>query len=226
MTEVVRRPLTRQVVLDTAVRIADERGLEGLSMRKLAEELGVKPAALYNHVSGKDALLDGMIETIMSKMGSPSEHAGGWEGRIRERLLRSREIAHEHPNVYKLFAARFTTHIPGVLTLVEQLLDALREGGLDATSALHAYRTLVNYTIGYALAEIRGFSLETEDPDLPPPFRSQKPIPEDFPRVIELAPHLKCVDHDEEFMFGLDSIIAGLKANSELWKTRSAEVVD
>lgn len=223
--------MIRQVVLDAAVRLADERGLEGLSMRKLAEELGVKPTALYNYVSSKDALLDGMIETVMSKMGSPkmgspSGRVGGWEDRIRERLLRSREIAHQHPNVYRLFAARFTTHIPQVLALVEDLLDALHEAGLDAPSALHAYRTLVNYTIGYALAEIRGFSLESEDPDLPPPFRSQRPIPEDFPRVIELAPYLKCVDHDEEFMFGLDCIIAGLKERSELWKTRSAEVVD
>lgn len=216
MAEIVKRPLTKQVVLDTAVRIADERGLEGLSMRKLSEELGVKPSALYNHVSNKDALLDGMIETVMSKMGSPSEHAESWADRIRERLLRSREIAQEHPNVYSLFAARFTTHIPEVLALVEELLDALRQAGLDAPSALHAYRTLVNYTIGYALAEIRGFSLESEDPDLPPPFRSQRPIPKDFPRVIELAPHLKCVDHDEEFMFGLDCIIAGLKTKFEL----------
>ncbi len=218
--------MIRQVVLDAAVRLADERGLEGLSMRKLAEELGVKPTALYNYVSSKDALLDGMIETVMSNAGSPSGRAGGWEDRIRERLLWSREIAHQHPNVYRLFATRFTTHIPQVLALVEDLLDALHEAGLDAPSALHAYRTLVNYTIGYALAEIRGFSLESEDPDLPPPFRSQRPIPEDFPRVIELAPHLKHVDHDEEFVFGLDCIIAGLKERSELWKTRSAEVVD
>jgi AcrR family transcriptional regulator len=216
LAEVVRKPLTRQVVLDAAVRIADERGLQGLSMRKLAEELGVKPAALYNHVSGKDAVLDGMIETIMSKMGSLSERAESWEDKVRERLLKSREIAHQHPNVYRLFAARFTTHIPEVLGLVEDLLGTLREAGLDVPSALHAYRTLVNYTIGYALAEIRGFSLEAEDPDLPPPFRSRRPIPEDFPRVIELAPYLKNVDHDEEFMFGLDCMIAGLKAQFEL----------
>jgi AcrR family transcriptional regulator len=216
LAEVVRKPLTRQVVLDTAVRIADERGLKGLSMRKLAKELGVKPTALYNHVSSKDALLDGMIETVMSKMGSPPAHTGSWEDRIRERLLRSREIAHQHPNVYRLFATRFTTHIPQVLELVEDLLGTLREAGLDPLSALHAYRALVNYTIGYALAEIRGFSLESEDPDLPPPFRSQRPIPEDFPRVIELAPHLKHVDHDQEFAFGLNCIIAGLKAELEM----------
>lgn len=226
MAAVARRTLTRQVVLDAAVRLADERGLEGLSMRKLAEELGVKPTALYNHVSGKDAMLDGMIETVMSNMDIASGREGSWEDRIRERLLWSRGIAHRHPNVYRLFAARFTTHIPPVLALVEDLLDALRQAGLDVPSALHAYRVLVNYTIGYALAEIRGFSLESEDPDLPPPFRSRRPVPEDFPRVIELAPHLKDVDHDEEFMFGLDCIIAGLKDRSGLWQTRPAEVGD
>lgn len=214
MDKRVRNRLNRQIVLDTAIRIADDSGLEQLTMRRLAEDLGVKPAALYNHVASKDALIDGMIDTVMSEMGSSSDLDMAWEQRIVHRLSDSRAVAHRHPNLYRLFAERFTTHIPQVLSMVESILQALDEAGLDKLAALHAYRTLMNYTIGYCLAEIRGFSLEGDDSDLPPPFRTHKPLPSDFPKVIELAPYLKSVDHDEEFFFGLDCILSGLKVTT------------
>lgn len=207
----MRRSLNWQLVLDSAIRIADEAGIENLSMRGLASELGVKPAALYNYVSSKEALLDGMIATVIKELESSTSPGDAWDDKIRERLSNFRAVAHRHPNLYGLFAQRFTTHIPQVLLLVEDVLEALKEGGFEVPIALHGYRTLMNYTIGYAMAEIRGFSLEEDPTELPPPFRSRRPLPADFPRVIELAPYLKNVDHDEEFMFGIDCILAGLK---------------
>lgn len=215
MAGVASRPLDRRTVLEAAVGLVDEEGVEGLSMRKLAKRLGVRPMALYNHVPNKETLLDGIIGTVMAKMRPVAEDETRWEVRIRENLLEFRRVAHLHPKVFGLFGVRATVQIPRVLRLVEDLLDALRQAGFDHDTALHAYRTLMNYTKGYVLTEVRGFGLEAEDAHLPPLFRQPRPDPDDYPRIVELAPYLEGVDHDEEFVFGLRSILTGIEAELE-----------
>jgi AcrR family transcriptional regulator len=200
-----REPLSRRRVLEAAVEFVDRWGLEALSMRKLGAELGVEAMSLYNHVPNKDALLDGMVEVLLGEIELPPEDLG-WEERVREAYRAFRRLAHRHPNVFPLLVNRPPSTLDGAW-LVEEFLRVMRAAGFDALTALHAFRTLSNYTFGYAMAEIRGFALE--------PGNSSAGAgtldPERFPNIAALAPRLEDLDHDAEFEFGLDVILAGLR---------------
>lgn len=201
-----REPLSRRRILETAVRFVDREGLDALSMRKLGADLGVEAMSLYNHVPGKDALLDGMVEVLLGRLDIPPE-SGPWDERVRAAYRAFRKLAHEHPNVFPLFVARPPDTMDGIW-LVEEFMKTLRGAGFDPETALHAFRTLSSYVIGYAMSEIRGFALE---PAGTRPGAAALP-PEKFPHISELKPYLGRVDHDAEFEFGMDLIFGGLKA--------------
>jgi TetR/AcrR family transcriptional regulator, tetracycline repressor protein len=200
-----RQPLSRRRVLEEAVRFVDREGLEALTMRKLGAELGVEAMSLYNHVPNKSALLDGMVEVLLGELDVPLENHG-WEERIREGYRAFRRLAHEHPNVFPLLVNRPPDTMDGAW-LVEEFLKTLGKAGFDKVTALHAFRALSSYTFGYAMAEIRGFALEPDGSRLGAHGLS----PEEFPRISELKPQLKRVNHDAEFEFGLDLILCGLR---------------
>jgi TetR/AcrR family transcriptional regulator, tetracycline repressor protein len=205
MAAVKRRPLSRRRILEAAVRFVDREGLEALSMRKLGSELGVEAMSLYNHVPNKGALLDGMVEVLLGELEVPPEDEG-WERRVREAYRAFRRLAHGHPNVFPLFITRPPDTMDGVW-LVEEFLKTLMEAGFDPETALYAFRALSSYTSGYAMAEIRGFAMEPAGARLGTVTLS----PDDFPNIHELDAPLRAVDHDAEFEFGLDLILAGLK---------------
>lgn len=200
-----RSPLSRERVLKAAVDFVDREGLDALSMRRLGAELDVEAMSLYNHLPNKDALLDGMVEVILSELEIPPEN-GDWEERVREGYRAFRRLAHDHPNVFPLLVNRPPSTMDGVW-LVEEFLRTLRGAGFDKKTALHAFRALSSYTFGYAMSEIRGFALE---PDGSRPG-VQKIPPREFPHISELKPHLQEIDHDAEFEFGLDIILGGLR---------------
>jgi TetR/AcrR family transcriptional regulator, tetracycline repressor protein len=200
-----RRPLSRRRILEAAVRLVDREGLEALSMRKLGGELGVEAMSLYNHVPNKDALLDGMVEVLLGELKIPSEKEG-WERRIREAYRAFRRLAREHPNVFPLLVVRPPDTMDGVW-LVEEFLKTLGGAGFDPETALYAFRVLSSYASGYAMAEIRGFAMEPAGSRL----GALTLPPDDFPHIHELGTRLERVDHDAEFEFGLDLILAGLK---------------
>jgi TetR/AcrR family tetracycline transcriptional repressor len=200
-----RRRLSRRRILQAAVRIVDSEGLEALSMRRLGAELGVEAMSLYNHVPNKEALLDGMVELLLGELEVPPE-SEGWESRVREAYGAFRRLAHEHPNVFPLLVVRPPDTMDGVW-LVEEFLKTLREAGFDPETALYAFRALSSFASGYAMAEIRGFAMEPAGGRL----GASTLAPGEFPHIHELDDRLEAVDHDAEFEFGLDLIIAGLK---------------
>jgi AcrR family transcriptional regulator len=201
--------LSRQRVLEEAVRFADREGLEALTMRKLGAELGVEAMSLYNHVPNKSALLDGMVEVLLGELEIPPKDLG-WEERIREGYRAFRWLAHEHPNVFPLLINRPPDTMDGVW-LVEESLKTLEDAGFGKETALHAFRSLSSYTFGYAMAEIRGFALEPDGSRL----GAYRLPPEEFPRISELRPQLENVDHEAEFEFGLGLILTGLHEYKE-----------
>ncbi|MGH3145523.1 MAG: TetR/AcrR family transcriptional regulator C-terminal domain-containing protein [Rubrobacter sp.] len=203
--EAKRRPLSRQRVLEAAVRFVDREGLEALSMRKLGAELGVEAMSLYNHVPNKGALLDGMVEVLLGELRIPPEDEG-WEERIRGAYRAFRRLAREHPNVFPLVITRPPDTMDGVW-LVEEFLRTLGRAGFDPKTSLHAFRTLSGYATGYAMAEIRGFAMEPAGPRRGALDLSA----EAFPFIGELNRELGEVDRDAEFEFGLDLIISGLR---------------
>src|ERR687894_1708717 len=200
-----RQPLNRRRVLEEAVRFADREGLEALTMRKLGAELGVEAMSLYNHVPNKGALLDGMVEVLLGELEVPPENEG-WESRLRKACRAFRRLAHEHPNVFPLLVVCPPDTRDGIW-LVEEFLKTLRGAGLDPETALYAFRALSSYTSGYAMAEIRGFAMEPAGARVGAATLSV----DDFPYIHELDDRLQMVDHDAEFEFGLDLILAGLK---------------
>jgi TetR/AcrR family transcriptional regulator, tetracycline repressor protein len=200
-----RRRLSKRRILEAAVRIVDSEGLEALSMRRLGAELGVEAMSLYNHVPNKEALLDGMVELLLGELEVPPE-SEGWESRVREAYRAFRRLAHEHPNVFPLLVVRPPDTMDGVW-LVEEFLKTLREAGFDPETALYAFRALSSFASGYAMAEIRGFAMEPASGRL----GASTLAPGEFPHIHELDDRLEAVDHDAEFEFGLDLIIAGLK---------------
>ena len=205
MTVTGRRPLSRRRILETAVRFVDREGLEALSMRKLGGELGVEAMSLYNHVPNKGALLDGMVEFLLGELEVPPKDED-WEGRIREAYRRFRRLAHAHPDIFSLFITRPPEAMYGVW-LAEEFLRTLREAGFEPRMALHAFRALNSYTVGYAMAEIRDFAMEPSGSRMGAQLLSE----DEFPRISEVKPHLEGVDRDAEFEFGLDLIFAGLR---------------
>ncbi len=200
-----RQPLSRRRILEAAVAFVDRKGLDALSMRKLGGELGVEAMSLYNHVPNKGALLDGMVEVLLGELEVPPE-GEGWEDRIRDAYRRFRRLAHDHPDIFSLLITRPPEAMYGVW-LAEEFLRTLREAGFEPRMALHAFRALNSYTVGYAMAEIRDFALEPGGSRAGALQLSE----EEFPHISELRQHLEGVDRDAEFEFGLDLIFTGLR---------------
>ena len=183
--------------------LADREGLEALSMRRLGSELGVEAMSIYNHVPNKEALLDGVVEVLFTEMKVSLDDKNSWEDRVREVFRSFRGLAHSHPQIFPLFAVR-PSNASKVVRVLPVFLDALRGSGVDVRTSLRAFRTLSSYTIGYALAEIRGFVLEEA--------RGQyRALPGYGDNAAENAPPLEEADRDIEFEFGLDLILMGLR---------------
>lgn len=210
-----RGRLTRPLILAAAVRLADREGLPALSMRRLGQELGVEGMALYKHFPSKDALLDGVVGTLLAAMTIPAVDPapGGWQAGARAIAHAYRRLAHDHPHLFPLVVAR-PLAAPEVLRPLEATLAILRAGGFDPETALRAFRTIASFVAGFALDEIAG-------PATPPSVGGGRPSPlaafadlppAAFPRVTEAAPHAAHADADADFAFGLDVILVGLEA--------------
>ncbi len=206
-----KRPgLDRTRVLRAAVELVEREGVEALSMRRLGRQLGVEAMSLYHHVEGKEALLDGIVETVVASMDLSGMHGGPWHERLKEGFRAYRRLAHEYPAVFPLVGRRPVRTL-GALKPVDLALGILREASFSASAALHAFRTLSSFAYGYALSEIRGFAMESvaEGGGL----RSDvlRAEAERFPNLAEVMPEAGATDHDAEFEDGLDAIIAGLR---------------
>lgn len=201
-----RQPLTRERVLRAAIEIVDKEGVDALSMRRLGAELGVEAMSLYNHVPNKAAVLDGIVETVISDVDLPDD-ISDWKECIRFISRSYRKVAVAHPNVVPLISMRPFNTIAS-LRPVEVGFEILKQAGFEPKAAVHAFRTIAGFTSGYSLAESGSFFGEESDEALLSPDDLS---PEEFPRLTEVAPYL-ATGHDEEFEFALDVIITGLEA--------------
>lgn len=208
-----RQPLSRDIVLSCALRLVDEHGLEALSMRRLGKELGVEAMSLYNHVPSKAALLDGLIESVISEV-EPADANLEWTEQVRDMARSYRVVANAHPHVVSLIATRpFNT--PAALEPLERALGLFRSAGLDEASSLHAFRTIASFATGYTLAETEGFFGEHVPADTEDLLQPENLDPARFPNLIELLPTITSCDHDAEFEFALDVMIEGLRTKLE-----------
>src|SRR4051794_26096812 len=146
-TQPKRTPLTRDRVLRTAVALADERGAEELTMRKLAKELGVEAMSLYNHVANKTDLLDGMIEIVFGEIEAPAS-GGDWKAELRKRALSIRAALNRHRWAIGEMEGR-STHGPNNLRLHDAVLGCLRGAGFSIEMTVHAMSVQDAYIYGF-----------------------------------------------------------------------------
>jgi AcrR family transcriptional regulator len=213
-----RRPaLTRDQVLAAALTLIDADGVEALSMRRLGKALDRDPMRLYRHAPSKDALLDGVVELVMSELAVPAVRDGvDWETALRSTAHAFRRLAVAHPHVVPLLVTRpLATPLGmrplGTLRPLEALLELLVDAGFDGRGALHACRLYMGFLFGHVLNELQE---QVHDPDESDDLLRlglhRLPVRE-FPQMRSLASELAGYDGLRELDEGLDIILAGLR---------------
>ena len=142
-----RTPLNRARVLEAAVALADEVGLEALSMRRLAEALGVVPMALYKHVANKDELLDGMVDAVIGEIAAVVPGAG-WKDAVRLRVLSARQALLRHPWARQALETR-TNRTPAVLKYTDEVIGMFLAGGFSVDLTHHVMHALGSRMWGF-----------------------------------------------------------------------------
>ena len=207
-----RVPLSRDQVLKAAVTLADEGGIDALSMRKLGQALGVEAMSLYNHVAGKSDLLDGMVDVVFGEIGLPPGD-GGWKLAMRQRAISAREALSRHRWAIGLMESRRS---PGPATLRhhDAVLGCLREAGFSIGLSAHAYSLLDSYIYGFALQEASlPFGSEEETAQVAREIMGTMPAGE-YPYLAEMAAaHVlqPGYEYGHEFETGLDLILEALE---------------
>jgi AcrR family transcriptional regulator len=207
-----RVPLSRERVLSAAVALADQIGIEALSMRKLGEALGVEAMSLYNHVAHKDDLLDGMIDAVFAEIDLPSAD-DGWRAAMRQRAISVRAVLRRHRWAIGLMESR-TSPGPATLAHHDAVIGVLRAGGFTVAQTAHAFSALDSYIYGFALQE-KGLPFETAEQATEVAQAMFADFPVDrYPHFVELATQHVLqpgYDYGDEFEFGLDLILDGLE---------------
>jgi AcrR family transcriptional regulator len=205
-----RSALTKDRVLDAAIRLADEGGIESLSMRKLGQELGVEAMSLYNHVANKDEVLDGIVEAVVREVDLPPEGTD-WKEALRRNAISTHEALMRHPWAASLWWRR--AEGPDRMRTAELMLRMLREAGFSDDLTYHGYHVLVGHILGFTL-QAQSFPIETKEElqEMAAKFL------EDFPsdEYPHLADHIRQhvepgVSDERAFEFGLDLILDGLE---------------
>ncbi|MGA9856917.1 MAG: TetR/AcrR family transcriptional regulator C-terminal domain-containing protein [Solirubrobacteraceae bacterium] len=205
-----RTRLSRPLVLQAAVELADEDGLEGASMRRLAQELGVVPMALYKHVANKDELLDGMVDIVFGEIASPAIDED-WRSAMRGRAISARQALKRHSWAIGLMETRS----PGPANLHNHnaVMGCLREAGFSFATAIHAYSVQDAYIYGFAQQEkALGFHTPSDAGRAAQRRAQAIEAPDDYPYLAEIATKLTESGYDNavEFAWGLDLILDGL----------------
>jgi AcrR family transcriptional regulator len=207
-----RSRLSRERVLHAAIANADAGGLEALTMRQLAEVLGVAPMALYRHVANKDDLVDAMVDVVFSEIGLPLAGAE-WKTVMRQRAIRVRDALSRHRWAIGLMESRRNPG-PANLRHHDAVIGRLRSAGFGVEMAAHAYSLLDSYIYGFALTKMNlPFNSSEEVAELAQGMLEPFPRTE-YPNLVEfLAEHVlkPGYDYGDEFEYGVDLILDGLE---------------
>jgi AcrR family transcriptional regulator len=213
-----RTPLSKERVLATAVALADEGGVDALSMRKIAQALGVVPMALYKHVANKNELLDGMIDVLVLEIDPPAGDPD-WKTVIRRRVLSARRMLLRHPWAPEVIESRMKARAsptPVVMEYLDSMIGIFRAGGFSIDLVHHAMHVMGSRLMGFSQELFVDNSDREPDPDAMPP----EEMAARYPHITELA---MAVAHDQEsvvgsgcddqfeFEFALDLTLDGLE---------------
>lgn len=210
MSGEARLPLSKARILDVALRIADEGGVESLSMRNIASHLGVKAMSLYNHVEGKEEILDGIVERVVGEIDipSPEDH---WRTAMRKRALSAHDVLRRHPWATLTLLSRANAG-PAMLRYVEATLACLRAAGFSNEMADHVWNAMDSYIYGFTLQMLK-FPFEAEEfADTAKEYMARIPTAE-YPHFAALAATIVDGSYTglHTLEFGLKLILDGLE---------------
>ena len=210
-----RVPLSRERVLRAAIDLANRGGITALSMRKLAQELGVEAMSLYYYVAKKEDLLAGMVDLVVREMELPSM-GDDWKAALRKSAISAHDVLVRHAWACGLMMS--VQDGTARLRWMDAVLRCLREAGFSTELTHHAYHALDSHITGFTLWQL-SFPFEAEQlADVAATFLRELPVDE-YPYLAEHVEwHLtETSDDDEgEFAFGLDLILDGLERMREL----------
>jgi AcrR family transcriptional regulator len=202
-------PLSREKVLAAALRIADGEGIEALSMRKLAQELGVKAMSLYNHVTNKDDIVDGIVDMVVGEIEVP-EIGSDWKTAMRRRAISAHGVLLCHPWATMVMMSRMNMG-SAMLRYIDATLGCLREAGFSFEMADRAWNAIDSHIYGFTLQELNFPLQPNEYSQAARDFVSL--IPSDrYPYMNQLTHYVMEGRYDglHDFEFGLGLILDGL----------------
>jgi AcrR family transcriptional regulator len=213
--------LSRDVVIARATEVADAEGLDAVSMRRLAGELGVTPMALYWHFRSKDELLDGIADGLLGEILASASQKDGppgtWQEAIKGVMQAMVDTLRRHPSSADLFTRQLDTD--NSLALVELLLDILRRAGFSPEQATHIAQHALSTPVALVRAEPGQVPRALQGRESDAELQRQRHVffamlPADrYPRIVEAAePLSRCDDADAYYGFGLDLLVAGIDA--------------
>jgi AcrR family transcriptional regulator len=207
-----RSTLNRIKVLEAAIELADQIGIEALTIRNLANKLGVGAMTIYHHVPSRDAIVDGMVEIVFDKIEKPSAD-DDWKTAMRRRCISAREVLNQHKWAAPLMDSRMSPG-PANLSHHDAVIGCMRKGGLSIQMTAHAYAILDSFVYGFAFEEAvlpsgGGEGITEVAEQIAAHFPSGE-----YPHLAELTfEHVLQPGYDfgDSFEFGLDLIIEGLE---------------
>ena len=207
-----REPLTRDRVVEAALRVMDAEGLEAVSMRRVAREVGVEAMSLYHHVEDKEDLLDGICERVMAEFEFP-ERGSEWAENCRRGARAWRRLLKDHPNVMRLFAEqRGPARSIDSMRPTEFALTVLRGCGLSDRDTAQAFHAFGGYIQGFVMMELGSIAGGADEEHVKMHAALAASLPDEFPTLRAVSRYFAECDPDEQFEFGLDLLIRGLEA--------------
>jgi TetR/AcrR family tetracycline transcriptional repressor len=210
-----RRPrLTRERVVEEALAVIAQEGVQALTMRRLAARLGVVPGALYHHVRNKQRLQDLVLDNVLAEVQVDLDPSLGWTEQLKVLAQRLRQVLEDHPGVAGILKTRDPLG-PHSLALAEAVLSPLQAAGFTDREAGLAFFLLVDYTIGFAVSSPATSVNEQRVRD--PATRTQlhqffRSLPADrFPALVALGEHVWVDNRDQRFSAGLQVLVQGLE---------------
>ncbi len=205
-----REPLNRDRIIQAALRVMDEEGLDAVTMRRVGRELGVEAMSLYNHVRDKEDILDGITETVFG--GFRITTADDWTESARLAAREFRRLLLAHPSVVTLLTERdkpFTN--ADSLQLYEYVFDLFRTAGLSEADTARAFHVFGGYILGSVTMEL-GLMVGSPKDEEHHQEMARLVASADLPRMQEVMPYLVDCDLDAQFDFGLDLMLEGLRS--------------
>jgi AcrR family transcriptional regulator len=201
-----RKPLSRERVLRAALKLADEGGLDALTMRKLAQQLGVEAMSLYNYAESKDDIVDGMMELVAGEIDPPAE-GRDWRAALRATAVSTHEVLMRHPWAAAVWMTPRKVSEPR-MRQSDAILRTLRGGGFSEDVAYHAFHVLTAQVIGFTLY-LQSFRF---DEQMFQSFLASIPA-DDYPYLAEhVRQHLEPSEAQQgTFEYGLEFVLDGLE---------------